>query len=653
MKNIFNKFHLGVNYWPRHRGVNMWTDWHPEEIDSEFAEIAGAGMDTVRVFLVWKEFQPIREVYTGGGYKLKVCFKNDENVTPDNNPEMIDSIMSERFEKVLELGEKHNLKLIPTLFTVWMSGELLLPEFLDGRNIFSDPAILRYQALYAGYFAKKFRNHPAILAWDLGNEQNNVHKISSQDSAWLWTNYLTTVLKRFDPETPVTSGIHGLGMSRYLTENAWQLQDVADNCDFTSPHPYPGFYKECIDGLDSLSASLLPAFLVKLYSGIGGKPAMCEEYGSLGTGWASDEISAKFARRSLYSQLANGSAGALWWCFSDFSCIYDLPYSVNQMEPELGMFDVNGHPKPVVKEFKKFSEFLKNIDYADFKKPEAKAAIIVPAFEAFKEDQAKIFMAFLLCKQAGIEAEIIRPEVDFSKYDLMIMPSCAYRSKPISNKDWERAQARVKAGAVLFLSYENCILRNIDKVFGIKTIRKLKNRQRGRILRFVSTFGNFNVDDELKFPENGNTWTLEVEPVTGKVAALNTENRPALIINDYGKGKAILCLETIETLLAGVPGVFENDAYRIYSTLKSLSGTNACVSLDNPFIERIVHSCKNHRILILINHGEQERKIEIKFNFNVTETVQLDNICKIISQGPDSLVVAMNSGDAGVFKLRH
>ena len=54
---------MGVNYWPRHRGLDMWRDWAPEEIDKEFAEMASIGISYARVFPRWDDFQPIDQVH--------------------------------------------------------------------------------------------------------------------------------------------------------------------------------------------------------------------------------------------------------------------------------------------------------------------------------------------------------------------------------------------------------------------------------------------------------------------------------------------------------------------------------------------------------------------------------------------------------------
>ena len=44
------KFITGVNYWPRHHGVQMWTEFDRDEIAEDMRTIARMGMNAVRVF---------------------------------------------------------------------------------------------------------------------------------------------------------------------------------------------------------------------------------------------------------------------------------------------------------------------------------------------------------------------------------------------------------------------------------------------------------------------------------------------------------------------------------------------------------------------------------------------------------------------------
>ena len=132
-QNLYKKhgFLLGVNYWPRKSGVKMWRDFNEKEIDAEFAQIRELGMDTVRVFPLWDDFQPIYELPGAQNRPRGIGMRHDWNMTPVQNPEMVDVKMLERFDRVVELAGKHNLKLIVALLPDSGERYLSTPLFRD------------------------------------------------------------------------------------------------------------------------------------------------------------------------------------------------------------------------------------------------------------------------------------------------------------------------------------------------------------------------------------------------------------------------------------------------------------------------------------------------------------------------------------------
>ena len=54
-----SKFCVGVNYWASNAGVNMWQDFSASEIEADFIALKEAGVNIIRVFPLWSDFQPL------------------------------------------------------------------------------------------------------------------------------------------------------------------------------------------------------------------------------------------------------------------------------------------------------------------------------------------------------------------------------------------------------------------------------------------------------------------------------------------------------------------------------------------------------------------------------------------------------------------
>jgi len=106
--DMMQKFILGVNYWPRKKGIFWWKYFDAQEVKREFDQIKSIGLDTVRIFLLWEDFQP----------------KADKV-----NQEAIANLIS-----VFRIAQKRTLKILLTLFVGHMSGENWAPTWLTKKT---------------------------------------------------------------------------------------------------------------------------------------------------------------------------------------------------------------------------------------------------------------------------------------------------------------------------------------------------------------------------------------------------------------------------------------------------------------------------------------------------------------------------------------
>ena len=99
-------FTLGVNYWPRKKAMYWWSNFDAGEVREEFAIIKEIGLNVVRLFLLWDDFQP-----------------EPTSVAKDK----LDNLV-----KVADIAAEYGLGLDVTFFTGHMSGPNWSPRWLLG-----------------------------------------------------------------------------------------------------------------------------------------------------------------------------------------------------------------------------------------------------------------------------------------------------------------------------------------------------------------------------------------------------------------------------------------------------------------------------------------------------------------------------------------
>lgn len=172
----------GVNYYPRHAPWRRFlAEADPAEMAAELDLISRAGLNTVRLFL-WYE-------------PLFTC----EPETAIPNVETF-----ARLDALIQLAAKRNLKLIITLND--------LPDLMF-RPLYTD---WKHYDAQTVYIVRRYRNEPAILAWDVRNEgdidygaQAEDNRRFSQPEIISWLAHITQVVRENDPNHLVTAGWWG------------------------------------------------------------------------------------------------------------------------------------------------------------------------------------------------------------------------------------------------------------------------------------------------------------------------------------------------------------------------------------------------------------------------------------------------------------
>ncbi|MBP5300240.1 MAG: hypothetical protein J6Y80_02435, partial [Victivallales bacterium] len=165
-------FLIGCNYWASHAGTHTWRDWRPEVVADDMRLLEEAGVQVIRVFPLWPDFQPLNMLYTSQGRHQE--FRMGEEPLPDTelgragvSPEAM-----EHFKFLCDEAYKHHIQVLVGLITGWMSGRWFVPAPFEEKNVLTDPYVLQWEVRFVRVFVNYFKDHPAIRGWDLGNECN-------------------------------------------------------------------------------------------------------------------------------------------------------------------------------------------------------------------------------------------------------------------------------------------------------------------------------------------------------------------------------------------------------------------------------------------------------------------------------------------------
>ena len=160
---------VSLDYQPAATGPFLWQAFDTAAVSSDLAAIARAGFREVRVGLAWDSFMP-----------------DARGVDPRRMGE---------FDTLLRVAGAHGTGIVPVLFIqahgdcVFLPARAVMrdarrrgvrvlsegmPEPGGPRDVWTDPLMLELADRWARAMAAGFANHPALAAWDLGDDPARV-----------------------------------------------------------------------------------------------------------------------------------------------------------------------------------------------------------------------------------------------------------------------------------------------------------------------------------------------------------------------------------------------------------------------------------------------------------------------------------------------
>ncbi len=313
------RFSLGANYWSRAGGPRMWTQFDRHVVQQELEGARSIGLDTLRFFLYWPDFEP--------------------------QPGVDNPAVWERVAEFLMMAERVGLTTFPTLLVGHMSGRNWDPPWREGRDLWSDAWMVEHEEAFIRRSVMRLHTMPSVAGWVLTNEWPLYAGLTTPPVFQAWIERMTRAVREHDARhRPITLG-DGV-WNAMGSPNGIQVQMLENWVDVVGPHVYP----ETSDALEVAMASYVHCAMAQ-----GQKPVLLEEFGTTDA-FGPEASQAVFYRSQLAGALAAGAVGAWAWCLTDFDLPTTMPYSHHPFELKFGLLTTGGRPKATAAALTEFGQ---------------------------------------------------------------------------------------------------------------------------------------------------------------------------------------------------------------------------------------------------------------------------------------------------------
>jgi hypothetical protein len=605
----------------------------PEAFDRAFGQMAAAGLDAVRIDLLWSAVEP--------------------------EPGRYDEAHLAALDAVLAAARRHHLRLHPTLFIGGEVGDAYWDvPWRAGRHPHRDPELLGLQAAHAAHLARRWRGDPAILAWDLTDEPPFwLFRDTTDDDARAWTRALAGAIREADPEALVTIGTAGQDVGW----GPFRADVVAGELDFATVHPYPIYAPELYpDTLLGPRMTHAAAFETALAAGAG-RPVMVHEYGASSAQFEPERIAA-YDRLLAWSSLGRGATGFFAWCWTDAepAAFARAPYVRQPHETQFGVTDWTGTLRPRGRVLADLAATVRRLDLAGLAShgPVTTAAIPVPHEFAHPYDPAAyglaaapagtyvpaetawnpardagllvggLLNAFVLASRAGLATAFPRERLDgaWPVERLVLLPaplaSTSNTLHHLRTSTWAGLAAHLAGGGTAFVSCSaDVAIAEMDELLGCRIVDRAPAAT-VPVLRFVQRWGPFAPGDELVLPTGDGTLhtrSVVLAAAAGStVVAVDGRGEPALVVAGRGAGWVATLAHPLELLLARTPDAHGpgDRTWGIYAGLADVAGVGEPAAVAHPDVTTGSLRGPDGGLVTLTNHGPATARVELRLPEN-------------------------------------
>lgn len=537
---------LGVTYFPVRAGCRLWADWDPGIVAADLRRIAEAGLNTVRVFVFWRDFHP--------------------------DPRRVDGQALTRLRLLVELAEAAGLSCVLSVLTLFMNGQLLDLPWRRGRSLWRDPEMLAAQETFVRAVAATIADCANVLALDLGDEISNVDPAEAATltpaEVGHWYGRLVGAIRQAAPEVLVcqaNNALTVLGGSAFGPATGRAL-------DLLAVHGFPLWSPGHIESTLSPKATQLPAFLARLAGAHG--VALVDELGTYG---ASDDVAAAYLRAAVASVLVSGAAGVIVWCWQDSTSTAE-PYDRRPAERLVGLHRADGTPKPAMTAYRQLAEaapaLVRTAEPAGIAVwPVAGQSTGGGSYLDPHRDAVSPFFAYLLLKRLHVEVDVVVTPA--AGHQLVVCPSV----DQVTLADLAHLRAALHRGATVYYSLG-------DHLHGFPGAELAG----AEIVDYDLTGRN-----RQEIVWDGEVWPVDwtvasavpttLRATSGRVLAAYPDGTPAVVVNAVGAGRLVFTNVPFERQLDAAGRFALAPWERFYRRIAELAGVRPAVRCSDPEVE--------------------------------------------------------------------
>lgn len=323
---------FGVNYTPSQGWFHSWLDLDHAAVARDFAQIAGLGLDHIRIFPLWPLVQPNRALL---------------------RPRSLRDIRD-----VVDLAGEAGLDVGVDAVQGHLSSFDFLPSWLHtwhDRNMFTHPDVVGSIADYVRAVAAVVADAPNLLGVTIGNEVNQFaaephpdpHTATPEQARRWITRMIEAAREGLGEAAPPAGVTHSMyDASWYDDRQPFLPEHAAELGDLTTTHSWVFNGSAQRHGSLGVGSVRHAEYLLRLSAAWHRDPARplwLQEVGCP-TNVVPAEDGPEFLERTVRNAATvPGLWGVTWWCSHDVSrSLADFPW----LEYDLGLFTNDGRLKP-------------------------------------------------------------------------------------------------------------------------------------------------------------------------------------------------------------------------------------------------------------------------------------------------------------------